>query len=168
MNKKTKIIIIALAIFITTVYTVNAASVSILSWYLNGDDGQLQYYVYNSKYSSEMAFASSVWNGSKKGIATRVYDSSLADVIISDVEVPDTNVLATTYASGSIKFNLNNMEKSSSTRKKHVAIHEVGHALGLAHNSGAKDVMRSPANDMTVLSSNDKASLEASYSRYRK
>lgn len=44
----------------------------------------------------------------------------------------------------------------------------MGHALGLAHNSGSRDVMKTPANDATFLTSNDKTSLEASYSRYRK
>ena len=168
MKKKLKIILLTCVLTLIGTYTIDAASVSILSWYLNGDNGELRYYIYNSNYSSETSFASRKWNEAKSGIASRVYDSSIADVIISDVNISNTSVLGTTDPNGFIRYNRANLEKSSSTRKKHVAIHEMGHALGLAHNSGSRDVMKNPANDATFLTSNDKASLEASYSRYRK
>lgn len=163
MKKKLKIILLTCVLTLIGTYTIDAAS-----WYLNGDNGELRYYIYNSNYSSETSFASRKWNEAKSGIASRVYDSSIADVIISDVNISNTSVLGTTDPNGFIRYNRANLEKSLSTRKKHVAIHEMGHALGLAHNSGSRDVMKNPANDATFLTSNDKASLEASYSRYRK
>lgn len=168
MKKKLKMVLLSFVFIFSSIYTVRAVSVSILSWYLNGSNGQLRYYIYNTNYSSEVSLASSTWGKAKSGVSSRIYDSSIADVIITDVNISNTSILGTTDPKGYIRFNRANMEKSSSVRKKHVAIHEMGHALGLAHNSGSRDVMKTPANDATVLTQNDKASLEASHSRYKR
>ena len=50
----------------------------------------------------------------------------------------------------------------SSDKKKNVCMHELGHALGLAHNASG-DVMYAYVSTVTSLSANDKASYDYAY-----
>ena len=54
------------------------------------------------------------------------------------------------------------MDKLNSKEKKNVCIHELGHALGLSHNT-SKDVMFAYVTDRTKISKNDKKSYDYAY-----
>lgn len=70
-----------------------------------------------------------------------------------------------TSSAGTIKFNTYQMDNFTSAQKRNVCTHELGHALGLAHNAKG-DVMYAYVSSVTSLSANDKASYDASYKRY--
>ena len=70
-----------------------------------------------------------------------------------------------TSSAGTIKFNTYQMDNFTSAQKRNVCTHELGHALGLAHNAKG-DFMYAYVSSVTSLSANDKASYDASYKRY--
>ncbi len=64
-----------------------------------------------------------------------------------------------------MKFNRYNMKKLTLNQRRNVMIHELGHALGLAHNT-KEDVIFSYVTSRITLSGNDKASYNAAYRKY--
>ena len=70
-----------------------------------------------------------------------------------------------TSSSGTIRFNTYKMGDYTIAKRRYVCTHELGHALGLAHNQSG-DVMYQYVSSVTHLSSNDKASYDKSYKRY--
>lgn len=115
----------------------------------------------STKYKSQFTYATKVWNGYKKGVIRKDNIATWQDVAISDYyEV--SNAAGITYRDGLIRFNTYNMDKLSGKEKKNVCIHELGHALGLAHNT-SKDVMYSFVTTRTKLSKNDKKSYDYAY-----
>ena len=70
-----------------------------------------------------------------------------------------------TAKAGTIKFNTYQMDNYTTSKKRNVCAHELGHALGLAHNQKG-DIMYAYVSIVTSLSANDKASYNASYKRY--
>ena len=73
---------------------------------------------------------------------------------------------ARTYSTGFIVFNTNQMRRHSQNEKNNVALHEQGHALGLDHNTGGKDVMNVQPRSIIKLSQNDKASFNKAYNKF--
>ena len=67
-----------------------------------------------------------------------------------------------TGSNGVIRFNKYIMDKLSYNGKKNVCIHELGHALGLEHNTSA-DIMYMYATQRVKLSYNDKISYDYAY-----
>lgn len=142
--------------------SVDAASAT-LTWDLV-DSGKHMDYDGNSKYMSYVQSGASVWNNYKSGVIRPDSASVIEDVYCSDTSA-NNNVNATTYSSGKIVFNKTNMDKLTSSGKKNVAMHELGHGLGLAHNTSA-DIMYQYSTTKTTLSSNDKLSYDAAYKEY--
>ncbi|MFE4810764.1 matrixin family metalloprotease [Peribacillus simplex] len=118
----------------------------------------------SSKYSTNFTSGVSVWNNYKSGVIRKDTASTIPDVKISDYsQVSQT--AGVTSSVGTIKFNDYKMNGYDSTKRKNVAIHEIGHALGLAHNLNG-DVMYQYVSTKTTLSFNDKASYDAAYRKY--
>lgn len=140
-----------------------SAAAQILSWHLV-DSGKHLDWGGSTKYQSYFDSGVNVWNGYKKGVIRKDTIFTIEDVRISDY-TEKSNTAGVTSSAGTIKFNKYTMDKLTSTQKKNVAIHELGHALGLAHNT-SNDVMYKYVSTNTTLSSNDKASYDASYKRY--
>ena len=103
----------------------------------------------STSYQTQFNSAVSTWNNYKSGVIRKDAWNTINDVTISDYnEVSST--AGVTSSAGTIK---------------NVCTHELGHALGLAHNAKG-DVMYAYVNSVTSLSANDKASYDASYKRY--
>jgi predicted Zn-dependent protease len=89
----------------------------------------------------------------------------IEDVYVSDITESKESYAAITYASGELYFNTSTMDKLSPSKRGQVCTHELGHALGLAHNQST-DVMYKTVTGKYKLSANDKASFKKAYSTY--
>ncbi|MFC0475565.1 matrixin family metalloprotease [Robertmurraya beringensis] len=137
--------------------------VKVLTWDLV-DSGKHLDWGGSSKYSTNLSSGATVWNNYKSGVIRPDTASTLQDVTISDYyEVSST--AGVTSSGGTLKFNDYKMSGYDSTKKKNVAMHELGHALGLAHNLSG-DVMYAYVSTVVTLSFNDKASYDEAYRKY--
>jgi hypothetical protein len=110
-----------------------------------------------SKYTAEMERGANTWNAYKPGVIRKDTIYTTRDVVISDFSSSSSNVYASTYPSGKILFNSYHMDSVGGSKQQQVATHEIGHALGLGHNSNS-DVMGHGM--VTKLSLSDKRSYD--------
>lgn len=145
--------LLCLCLFLSiSVIPASAATTAILDW--KG----------STSYQTQFNSAVSTWNNYKSGVIRKDAWNTINDVTISDYyEVSST--AGVTSSAGTIKFNTYQMDNFTSAQKRNVCTHELGHALGLAHNAKG-DVMYAYVSSVTSLSANDKASYDASYKRY--
>lgn len=95
----------------------------------------------STSYQTQFNSAVSTWNNYKSGVIRKDAWNTINDVTISDYnEVSST--AGVTSSAGTIKFNTYQMDNFTSAQKRNVCTHELGHALGLAHNAKG-DVMYS-------------------------
>lgn len=81
-----------------------------------------------------------------------------ADIIIFDYKKgkkAGTEEYGITYSDGKIGFNTYKLDKADDDTKLSLCLHELGHAIGLAHNKEKDSVMGTRKN-VTKLSENDK------------
>ncbi len=139
-----------------------AANVATLSWSLI-DSGKHLDWGGSTAYQTEFNAAINTWNSYKAGVIRKDSWNTIKDVTISDYSEV-SSVVGVTSSAGTIKFNTYNMQNLTSTERLNTCTHELGHALGLAHNQ-VGDVMYAYVSTVTNLSDNDKASYDASYNR---
>lgn len=136
-----------------------AATVSVSSWRII-NNGKMSYNCSNT-YKSYVTTAKNKWNGHISGVIT---ESNSPDLIIRGSSNLGTSIAGVTYSSGAIYFNDLVWAFLAEKEKKNCAIHEMGHALGLAHNNGSKNnVMYKDVTTTVALSANDKASYTTAY-----
>lgn len=140
-----------------------STTTAILSWHLV-DSGKHLDWSGSTAYLSQFNAAVNVWNNYKSGVIRKDSWNTINDVTISDFSEV-SSVAGVTSSNGTIKFNKYVMNDLSSDKRKNVCIHELGHALGLAHNLNG-DVMYTYVSSAVSLSANDKASYDVSYNRY--
>lgn len=117
----------------------------------------------HTKYGSYVAAGISTWNAYKGGVLQNAANTLFTDMTCSDYSNPRDGLNAVTSSNGTMKFNIYNMDGLSSTGKKNVATHELGHTLGLAHNPNSSDLMYYLDNNTTTLSVDDKGSYNVAY-----
>lgn len=104
----------------------------------------------STSYQTQFNSAVSTWNNYKSGVIRKDAWNTINDVTISDYnEVSST--AGVTSSAGTIKFNTYQMDNFTSAQKRNVCTHELGHALGLAHNAKG-DVMYAYVSSVTILS----------------
>lgn len=166
MQKCKKFLAIALAICLVSSFYIMptfAANVAILDWHLV-DSGNHLDWSGSTGYQTQFNAAVNIWNNYKSGVIRKDSWNTINDVTISDYyEVSST--AGVTAKAGTIKFNTYQMDNYTTSKKRNVCAHELGHALGLAHNQKG-DIMYTYVSIVTSLSANDKASYNASYKRY--
>lgn len=136
------------------------AAVKVMGWHLV-DSGKHLDWDGKTVYKSQFEGAIKVWNNYKKGVIRKDNLLRWQDLAVSDCfEISTTAGI--TYANGIIRFNKYNMDMFSNNGKKNVCIHELGHALGLEHNT-CRDVMYCYATSRVKLSTNDKKSYDYAY-----
>lgn len=140
-----------------------STTTAILSWHLV-DSGKHLDWSGSTAYLSQFNAAVTTWNNYKSGVIRKDSWNTINDVTISDFSEV-SSVAGVTSSNGTIKFNKYVMNDLSSDKRKNVCIHELGHALGLAHNLNG-DVMYTYVSSVISLSANDKASYDLSYNRY--
>ena len=138
------------------------AGVKVLNWNLV-DSGKHLDWDGSTKYMKQFKEAIKVWNNYKKGVIRQDNVFRIQDVVISDcLEVSCT--AGVTGSNGVIRFNKYIMDKLSYNSQKNVCIHELGHALGLEHNT-SKDIMYMYTTNRINLSYNDKRSYDYAYKK---
>lgn len=136
------------------------AAVKVMRWHLV-DSGKHLDWDGKTSYKLQFAGAIKVWNNYKKGVIRKDNIMRWQDLAVSDCfEVSATAGI--TFSNGIIRFNKYNMDMFSNAQKKNVCIHELGHALGLEHNT-SRDIMYAYATTRVKLSSNDKKSYDYAY-----
>lgn len=138
------------------------AAVKVMKWNLV-DSGKHLDWDGKTKYASQFESAIKVWNSYKKGVIRKDNLVRWQDLAVSDCfEI--SSVAGVTNSNGIIRFNKFNMDRFSSNQKKNVCIHELGHALGLDHNT-SNDIMYMYATSRVKLSTNDKKSYDYAYKK---
>lgn len=140
-----------------------ATTTAILKWHLV-DSGKHLDWSGSTTYQSQFDTSVTTWNNHKSGVIRKDTWKTVNDLTISDY-YEASSTAGVTSSEGTIRFNTYNMDGYSKANKKNVCIHELGHALGLAHNQEG-DVMYAYVSGTTTLSANDKASYNESYKRY--
>jgi len=140
-------------------------TVKLISWDLV-DSGKHLDYDGNSVYMDIVESGIALWNNYKSGVIRKDTWYNTNDVTITDVSDEISVYAATTYSNGVIKINAQSMDRLDNDKRINVVTHELGHALGLGHNT-YMDIMYYRLTGRTELSENDKASYDAAYNNYK-
>lgn len=158
-------IIGSIAITAVLILSLNINSYAALQGWDLVDSGKHLDWDSNTKYTSSVNSAISLWEGYKPGIIRPDSIWIIEDVFVSDYyEV--SNTIGVTSSAGTIKFNDYRFSDMTTDQKIHTATHEFGHALGLDHTTGTYDVMRQGKLSITSLSSTDESSYDLAYATY--
>lgn len=141
----------------------SAATAKTLSWDLV-DSGKHLDWDSNTAYKSHVTAASNIWNLQKPGIIRPDTATRVQDVFVSDY-YERSNTAGVTSSRGTIKLNKYRMAGYAHAKRRNVVLHEIGHALGLAHNKKG-DIMYANVSNTSIVSANDKASYNAAYRKY--
>lgn len=138
-------------------------TISLITWDLVDSGGHLDWGG-DSSFMDYIEKGANKWNNYKAGIIRKDTASTIEDVTVSDYyEKSDT--IGVTSNRGTIRFNTYQMDERTYNEKLNVAIHELGHALGLGHNWEG-DVMYRYGTNLVTLSNNDKHSYDAAAKKY--
>lgn len=144
---------------------VAATHVAIQNWSLYGRKNKVIYCNDSCTYWDRFKDMAKVWNAHKSGVLKQWKNGDIVTCRVqSAAELSSRS--ARTYSTGFIVFNTNQMRRHSQNEKNNVALHEQGHALGLDHNIGGKDVMYMQPTCLVKLSQNDKASFNKAYNKF--
>lgn len=138
-------------------------TVSLLTWDLVDSGGHLDWDG-NSSFMDYIEKGANKWNNYKVGIIRKDTVSTIKDVTVSDY-YEESSIIGVTSSKGTLKFNTYRMNRCTYNEKLNVAIHELGHALGLGHNFKG-DIMYRYGTNLVTLSNNDKRSYDAAVKRY--
>ena len=154
-------LIFVLVIIVVNIGVISAAgNISTLSWNLVDSTKHLDY-AGSTKYLSSVNFGKSLWNAYKAGVIRVSSGSAATDVTLSDY-YQSSSAVAVTSSQGTIKFNKYYMDTYTIEKKRMVCAHELGHALGLAHNLSGS-IMYAYVTSVNILSVHDKASYDYCY-----
>lgn len=155
-NSRTKAVLVLITMLIISSISISSASV-----FLTGvsavDNGEIRYGG-STQYTTARTYSINTWNGlGEVNIAPdTIY--TVEDLNYGDYYDSDTTAAGyyqpTSVGADRLRFNRYYLDNYTDAKKKNVALHELGHALGLAHSTTG-NVMYSKVAGTTLLGYND-------------
>lgn len=130
------------------------------SWNLV-DSGKHMDWSGSSEYLSYFKKGVNTWNAYIPGVIREHTKNTKLDVSVSDINVMN-GAAGVTYSDGRLHLNKMYLNSYDSKEKQNTCTHELGHALGLAHNQKG-DIMYFTTTKQVALSANDKATYSYLY-----
>lgn len=137
---------------------------ALLSWDLVSTDKVLHIHA-DTKYLDYVLTATNIWNNVRSGLIQHNYNG-LVMARISDYYEAGTGVLGTTSAAGTIKFNTYYLDNDPYDSVLSTVVHEIGHALRLAHYQDVSSVMNYWDNAVYTPNAIDIWNLNQAYLHY--
>ncbi|MDR0488885.1 MAG: M57 family metalloprotease [Propionibacteriaceae bacterium] len=119
----------------------------------------------NSKYMSYIWKGMNIWNGYKPGVIRRDSLTVAQDLYVTDIDQQNMASGATS-SDGKLKLNVYYLKNETENTKTHIATHELGHALGLAHTPTSGNMMWGWISGVILLSQDDKTAYDRAYKNY--
>ena len=177
LNKKTILGISLLVIIALASFSICYAATRWYTYHVNNywsvDSGKHLDWDGSTQFMSNFTTGVNTWNNYKSGVIRQDTPLILEDITIGDAEYVTNNALGETRQKGpgkssesSITFSTVVMNQHSTLMRNICCTHELGHALGLAHNSDTTDSVMYPGTATTcnnVLHTDDKLNYDYMY-----
>lgn len=165
MKKRQFVTCILTVFLIVFTLSVSFAQSVVLQGWDHVDSGKHCDYDGDSLYMYYITSGATIWNSYKPAVIRKDDIYVIQDVFVTDYNWNLSDYAALTDPDGKIKFNIAFMQYYDWSQRLNVATHELGHSLGLGHNT-ANDIMYGTRTTINILSANDKASYDAAYLSY--
>lgn len=164
LSTKISVFVSIISILIALIVPSSVVNAALQGWHLV-DSGKHLDWESNTKYGTSVNNAVDLWNGHKPGVIRPDSIWVIEDVFISDFYEASTT-MAVTCSCGIIKLNDYHYATMTADQRTKTTTHEFGHALGLDHTFGSKDIMQQGKLSITRLSQTDKDSYDEAYLTY--
>lgn len=131
------------------------------------DSGKHMDWSGDTNYMTEWYNSVNTWNKYKPGVIRADRWNTICDIKIYDKSKGAGGAYAEAWPSGKIYFFQKEMDSISEKRRQSVITHEIGHALGIAHNDNSKSVMHEYFTTVINLHEIDKKAYDAAYKKYQ-
>jgi len=162
--KRRTIALTMIFVILTSTVIIHAETIALQWWKLVDSGWHLDYDITNTQYGTYFQQGAQMWNSYDSGVVRQDTLLTICDVSVYDMPY-NTSDYATTYFYGEIHVNTTKTDTLSSTNKKLLFAHEIGHCFGIDHLT-QYDVMASYGFYATALTANDKASYNAAKAQW--